>query len=112
MQELEKFNLKIIVIPNGLEKYMSFTISNKLDFFDRFQFLSSSLGSLVIHLNKNAFKHSSQEFDKKKLDLVKRKGFYPYEYTTDFEMFKQKLPSKEMFYSSLTGKLLTKLQQN
>ena len=25
MQELDKFNLKIIVIPNGLEKYMSFT---------------------------------------------------------------------------------------
>ena len=29
MQELRKFNLKISVIPNGLEKYMSFTINNK-----------------------------------------------------------------------------------
>ena len=47
MQELGKFNLKINVIPNGLEKYMSFTISNKLDFIDSFQFPSSSLGSLV-----------------------------------------------------------------
>ena len=27
MQELGKFNLKISVIPNGLEKYMSFTIN-------------------------------------------------------------------------------------
>ena len=26
MQELDKFNLKINVIPNGLRKYMSFTI--------------------------------------------------------------------------------------
>ena len=28
MQELGKFNLKINVIPNGLEKYMSFSINN------------------------------------------------------------------------------------
>ena len=30
VQELGKFNLKINVIPNGLGKYMSFTINNKL----------------------------------------------------------------------------------
>ena len=42
MQELGKFNLKINVIPNGLEKYMSFSINNKLSFIDSFQFLSSS----------------------------------------------------------------------
>ena len=29
MQELSKFNLKINVLSNGLEKYMSFTINNK-----------------------------------------------------------------------------------
>ena len=29
MQEIDKFNLKISVIPNWLEKYMSFTINNK-----------------------------------------------------------------------------------
>ena len=46
----------------------------------------------------------SQEFDKNKLDLVKQKGFYPYEYMTDSEKLKEKLPSKEKFYSSLTGK--------
>ena len=28
IEELDKFNLKISVIPNGLEKYMSFTINN------------------------------------------------------------------------------------
>ena len=47
MQEPGKFNLKISVIPNGLEKYMSFTINNKLIFVDRFQVLNSSLDSLV-----------------------------------------------------------------
>ena len=45
-----------------------------------------------------------QEFDKNKLDLVKKKEFYPFEYMTDFGKFKEKLPGKEKFYSSLTGK--------
>ena len=52
MQESGKFNFKINVIPNGLEKYMSFNINNKLIFIDSFQFLSSSLDSLVKNLCK------------------------------------------------------------
>ena len=49
MQELGKFNLKI-----NVNKYnMSFTINNKLSFIDSFQFLSSSLGSLVKKLSKD-----------------------------------------------------------
>ena len=79
MQELGKFNLKTNVIPNGLEKYINFSINNKLIFIDSFQFLSSSLDSLVENLNKEDFKYLSQEFDKFKLDLVKQKGFYPYD---------------------------------
>ena len=45
----------------------------------------------------------SHEFYKDKLGLVKQKGFYPYEYMTDSEKFKEKLPSKEKFYSSFTN---------
>ena len=41
------------------------------------------------------------------LDLVKRKGFYPYEYMTDFKKFKEQLPSKGKFYISLTGKIIS-----
>ena len=90
MQELGKFNLKTNIIPNGSEKYMSFSINNKSSFIHSFQFLSSSLYSL----NKDYFKYLSQEFDKNMLDLVKQKGFYPYEYISDFEKFREKLPSK------------------
>ena len=36
-QELGKFNFKINVIPNGLEKYMSFKINDKLLFIGSFQ---------------------------------------------------------------------------
>ena len=53
MQELDKFNFKINVLPNGLEKYVSFTINNELRFIDRFRFLSFSLNSLAKNLTKN-----------------------------------------------------------
>ena len=103
MQKLGKFNLKINVIPNGLEKYMSFSINDQLSFINSFQFLSSSLDSLVKNLNEDYFKCLSQEFDNNVLDLVKRKGSYPYEYMSDFEKFKEELSSKEKLYSSLTA---------
>ena len=107
MQELGKSNLKIHVIPNGLEKYTSFTINNKLSFIDSFQFLSPVLDSLVKNLNKNDFEYLSQEFDNNVLDLAKQKGFYSYEYMSDFEKFKEELPGKETFYSSLTDTKIT-----
>ena len=107
MQELGKFNLKINDIPNGLEKYMSFTINNNLSFIDSFQFPSSSLHSLVKNLSKDDFEYLSQEFDNNVLDLGKQKGFYPYEYMRDFEKFKEELTSKEKFYSSLMNRKIT-----
>ena len=54
-------------------------------------------------LEKYDLKYLSQEFDNIKLHLVKQEGVYPYEYMSDFERFKEQLPSKEKFYSSLTG---------
>ena len=38
MQQLGKFNFIIKIIPNELEKCMSFNSNNKLTFIDRFQF--------------------------------------------------------------------------
>ena len=58
---------------------MSFAINNNLSFIGSFQFVISSLDSLVKNLNKDDFKYLSQEFDKIKLDLVRLKVFYPYE---------------------------------
>ena len=54
-QELGKCSLKINVVLNELEKYMSFTINNKLSFIGNFQFLSSSLDSLVENFNRDDF---------------------------------------------------------
>ena len=59
MQEISKFNFKINAIPNELEKCLSFNINNKLIFIDSFQFLTSSLDSLV----KNDFKCLTKKSD-------------------------------------------------
>ena len=80
------FDLKKNIIPNGLQKYMSFNINNKLIFIDSIQFLSSSLGSLVKKLVKDSFKYLPQEFDINVLDLVKQKDF-SCEYMNGFEKF-------------------------
>ena len=48
----------------------------------------------------------SQEFDNNALNLVKQKRFYAYEYMRVFGEFKEQLPGKEKFYSSLTGTIM------
>ena len=106
-KKLGNLSLKINAISNGLEKYMSFNIVNKLIFIDSFQFLSSSLDNLVKNLDKYNFKYFSQEFDNDFLDLDKQRGLYPYEYMSDFEKFKGKLSSTEKLYSSLTNKKIS-----
>ena len=52
---------------------MSFTVNNKSSFSDSFQFLSSSLDSLVKISGNDDFKYLAQEFDNNVLDLVKQK---------------------------------------
>ena len=72
MQETGKFNLKVNVIPNGLEKYTSFNINNNLIVIDNFEFLSFSLDSFNKNLSKEDFMYC-------KFILVNQIGFYPYE---------------------------------
>ena len=74
---------------------MGSTINNKLSFIDSSQFLNSYLDILVKNLSKDEFRCLSQEFGNNVLDLVKQKVFYPYEYMSDFQKFKNELPSKK-----------------
>ena len=102
-KELNRFNnLKISVIPNGLEKYMAFTVNKNLVFINSMQFMNSSLDKLVKNLNDKDFKYLSEEFSGKKLKLVEQKGVYPYEYMNSFKRFSEdELPDKSKFFSSL-----------
>ena len=101
-KELNKFNCKISVIPNGLEKYMSFTLNNNIVFIDSMLFINSSLDKLAKNLSSEDFKYLSEEFSGEELELVKKKGIYPYEYFNSFKKFKEsKLPDIDKFFSPL-----------
>ena len=55
MQERGKFDVKVSVIPNGLEKYMAFIINKNLVFIGSMQFMNSSLDALVKYLSEMNF---------------------------------------------------------
>ena len=85
IKEMDKFDPKISIIPNGLEKYIAFRISKNLVFIDSMQFINSSQDSLVKNLSGNDFKYLSEEFSGEILELVKQKRVYPYEYMDNFK---------------------------
>ena len=109
-------------LPNNEEKYITFTktiitgeYTNKkgeeknktfnIVFKDSLKFMSSSLGALVNNLPKNGFKNISKYYTPEEVELIKQKGFYPYEYMNTEEKFNDtKLPPREVFYSKLSGK--------
>ena len=99
----QKCQMNINAIPNNMEKYMAFMLGNHLTFLDSFQFMSSSLEKLVSNLPRESLKYTSQRFKGTKLDLMVRKGVYPYDYMDSFDKFNKKLPMKEEFYSILNN---------
>ena len=102
MQQIGKFDEKINVIPNNLERYMAIMLGKYLVFIDSLQFMNSSLENLANNLNLDSFKYTKEEFGDEKYKMMIRKGVYPYEYMDSWDRFKEKkLPSKECFYSSL-----------
>ena len=103
--ELHKFNLKVDVIPNGLEKYMAFFLGRDLVFIDSMQFMNFSHDKLVKNLVDEDFKCSVKELDSENLKILKQKGAYPYEYMNSFERFNEdKLCARKYFYSSTKDK--------
>ena len=89
-----------------MERYMSFMLGNHLVFLDSFQFMSRRLDYLASCLPEYAFKYTNKEFkNPNELELMKKKGVYPYDYIDSFQRFKEtKLPCKEQFYSILNDK--------
>ena len=84
--------------------------------------MSSSLEKLVNNLTKcgkcnnckngedctnphyNDLKYTTQVFEGGELDLLARKGVYPYDYMDSFKKFNEQLPIKEEFYSIMNNK--------
>ena len=65
-KELSKFSCNIDVIPNGLEKYMSFTLNKNIIFIDSMLFMNSSLDKLVT--NFSDFKYLNSNFKEEQLE--------------------------------------------
>ena len=108
MQEIGKFDIKGNFIPNGLEKYMAFTINSNWVFIDSIQFMHFSLAALVKNLSDNNFKYLSQELSRDLLELVRQKGVCPYEYIDSFKQFSEnKLPNMCTFFSFLKDECIS-----
>ena len=117
-------------IPNNEEKYISFSkmiktgqYTNKkgevkdktfkIVFKDSLKFMSSSLGALVNNLSKDAFKNLLKYFTPKQAEILKQKGFYPYEHMDTEEKFNDtQPPPQEAFYSKLSGKGISNKNYN
>ena len=67
--ELDKFDVKTNVIPNGLEKYIAFFFNKNLVFIDNMQFMNSNLHKLVKYLSDEDFKYLVEKFGSKNLEL-------------------------------------------
>ena len=65
-KDLSKLDCKISVIPNGLKKYMTFTLNNNIVFIDSMWLMNSSLDKLAKNLSDEDFKYLSEEFCVKK----------------------------------------------
>ena len=110
LPELGKFNKKISIIPNNMQTYMSFSVGNKISYFDKkagkpverefmnlrfidsFGFMASSLSQLVVDLKQGGldkFKNVSEEFgsDVELTELMTRKGIYPYSFMDSYDKF-------------------------
>ncbi|GFU60970.1 uncharacterized protein NPIL_654521 [Nephila pilipes] len=112
IKELGYDKKQINLIPNTEEKYISFSknVSNdfQLRFLDSFKFMPSSLENLIKTLKKDEFKYMKQYFDSEKIDLLLRKGVFPYDYFDSFEKCKDScLPPISKFYNELNEEVIS-----
>ena len=102
-RELNNFkDIDIQVITKTNERYMSIIVNNSIISLGLLQFLSASLDTLAGNLEDKDFRHLWSEFPKDKLEILKRKDSYLYEWVDSYKTFTYpRLSPKESFYSSL-----------
>ena len=119
IKQLASLEGELNCIPSTEEKYISFSkhikvgeyyssklrkicsINFEIRFLDSYKFLQTSLSNLVSNLSKEDF-HNTNHVFKKNVDLLTRKGVYPYDYISSLDkLLETSLPPKEAFYSQL-----------
>ena len=119
IKNLGKSEGNINCIPNNEEKYISFTkqilvetftdekgkifeVKRNIRFIDSFKFMAASLDSLVKNLPKESFKNLTEFYEGDELNLLLRKGVFPYDWFDNFnKLSADHLPPKESFHSIL-----------
>ena len=97
-KELNNFNVDIDVIPKGTDKYMSVIVNTSITFIDSLQFYNGSLDTLPSNLKDEDFKHLTSEFGIDKIEILKRRDTYPYEWVDSYKKFKHlSLPEINIF---------------
>ena len=80
--------------------YKEIRVKRKIRFLDSYKFMASKLEKLVSNLD--SFPNLERCFEGEQLELVKRKGVYPYDYMNSFEKLAEThLPTIECWYSRL-----------
>ena len=77
-------------------------VKREIRFIDSFKFMASSLDKLTANLDEASFQCVNRFFHGQAVDLVRRKGVYPYDYVDSItKLSETKLPPQEQFYSEL-----------
>ncbi|XP_065654946.1 uncharacterized protein LOC136081548 [Hydra vulgaris] len=78
-------------------------VKRVLRFLNSYRFMSDSLNALSKNLAKDQCKNTRKLYSNKKLDLLLRKGVYPYDWVDSINRFNEtQLPPKDSFFSKLT----------
>ena len=124
IKQLSSLKGDLTCIPSTEEKYISFSKKIKVDeyqsrdgknvslnmelrFIDSYKFLQTSLANLVKNLQPDDF-YNTKEIFRENVDLLTRKGVYPYDYVSSIEELSEtQLPPKEEFYSKLNDECIS-----
>ena len=125
IKQLDCLPGELSCIPSTEKKYISLSKKIKVDeyksrstgemvslyfelrFIDSFKFLQTSLANLVGNLQPDDF-HNTKEIFRENIELLTRKGVYPYDYVSSMEKLSEtQLPPKEEFYSKLNDEDIT-----
>ena len=76
---------------------MSIIANRHITFIDSLQFYNSSLDTLASNLEDEDFKYLVSEFGIHKLEILRRKDVYPYEWVDSYEKFTHLYLKKNIF---------------
>ncbi|XP_065662566.1 uncharacterized protein LOC136085205 [Hydra vulgaris] len=79
-----------------------FEVKRELRFLDSYRFMPFSLDALLKNLTKDQCKNIIKLYSGKQLDLLLRKGAFPYDWVDSNDKFNEtQIPPKELFFSKL-----------